>query len=33
MFIGMGPSNFTGGRFTDASTRKFLTDLLTAFKP
>ncbi len=33
VFIGMGPSNFTDGKLTDASTRKFLTDLLTAFKP
>ena len=33
VFIGMGPSNFTDGKLTDESTRKFLTDLLTAFKP
>ena len=33
VFIGMGPSKFANGKLTDESTRKFLTDLLTAFKP
>ena len=33
VFIGMGPSKFADGKLTDESTRKFLTDLLIAFKP
>jgi hypothetical protein len=33
VFVGMGSSKFTDGKVTDESTRKFLTDLLTAFKP
>ncbi len=33
VFIGMGPSKFADGKLTDESTGKFLTDLLTAFKP
>jgi chromate reductase len=34
VFIGAGPSKFDAqGKLTDETTRKFLTDLLAAFKP
>jgi NAD(P)H-dependent FMN reductase len=33
VFIGMGPGKFADGKLTDESTRNFLTDLLTSFKP
>ena len=34
VFIGLGPSKFDPqGQITDANTKKFLTDLLTGFKP